>query len=263
MNNLSRVIKFFNRPIKMMWLVLFMMVTAYQFLGAIVDTLDWSLASVLQIIKSPRIETVVDQVDELRSHGDDVDPDLNCSDLKNQWQPGENTYFENNKIKLQDVTAGAVFLKNKVSSFVSLELEFKSSISTGINTNISFENDDGELRYSIGDGDFRTIRYFYLSGGKITNRRRTILPLDIDNRNNLGFKIDIIEQGKINKAISSFKNGDEPAVNLDDVIIPNPKKIHIKVGFGFNAGESNNKEAYIELVTCKIKESPPSKILDQ
>ena len=44
------------------------------------------------------------------------------------WSPDLNTYIQDNKIRLKEgKTAGAIILKNPVSSFLGFEIKFKSS----------------------------------------------------------------------------------------------------------------------------------------
>lgn len=195
---------------------------------------------------------------------------VNCSNLKELWRPDENVYFDGNKIKLKDgAMAGSIIYKDKVSSFLNIELVFRSILSSGVNTNLAFENNDGELKYAIGDGDFKTIRYFYNDHRVLTPRdiKETFLDSNINNSENIGFKLNIIEQKGSNKAVSSLTytnvDGKNNPINLEDIIITNPQKLYLSMGFGLDAHkESENKNAYIEVISCSLLEELPSKILN-
>ena len=231
----------------------------------------WLIDSGKQFVNNPDIATITRSLEnfnksETRSSTFSTD----CSNLVDQWQPGKNIYFDvDNKIKLKDDNiAGAIFLKDSVSTFLTFEIKFRSSLVTGINTNISLKNDDGELKYAIGDGDFETIRYSYIPHTGEIHKERSILSSEIDNGEEIGFKINIVETGGINKVISSLVYKDilkkDVVYNLEDLIIKNPQKIFLTVGFGLDARkEINNKDAYIEILSCNITEASPSKILDQ
>jgi|GEM_PF-3336752 len=192
-----------------------------------------------------------------------IDENIDCSNIEEQWRADENSYIEGNKIKLiSGADAGSIFLKDFISEFLNFEIGFKSFLNSGINTNLAFKNRDGELRYSIGDGDFRTIRYSY--GG---NLQKTILPEEIDNNQNIGFRLSIQEQSQKNKVISALtyfnKAGQQRAINLNDIEISNAKSLYLIIGFGLDAGKELEKnKAYIKIESCHIKEIGPSKILN-
>ncbi len=225
----------------------------------------WAKRTATDFSRYPHAETISARVGDLINPETKKDNSIDCSNLADQWAPGDNIIFEGNKIKLKEgATAGAIVFKNRVSSYSSLELEVRSNLTTGINTNISFENEDGELRYSIGDGDFKTIRSYFISKSKVLIKNRKILPFDMDTKEPLGFKVNIVEQGGENKAVASLRIPGHPVNNLEDITIPNPTKIYLKIGLGLNADkEPDVQNAYIELVSCKITESQPSKVLDQ
>src|SRR3989344_5153142 len=117
----------------------------------------WYIKTGVNFYNDPRISTVTESLANLSGLANK--DTFNCSTLKDNWEPDTNTYFEDNKIKLKNgASAGTIFLKNGASSFLNLQLKFKSSMITGINTNISFKNGDDEVKYAIGDGDFKTVR---------------------------------------------------------------------------------------------------------
>lgn len=258
---------FLHKPIKIIWIVLGVLVAVPSIILGVL----WYIDSAKKIIESPNLGTVISSLKKFNSAEISKNTlTIDCSNLLDQWQPGEHIYFdEENKIRLKEgEVAGAIFLKNKVSSFLTFEMEFKSSLETGINTNISFKNNDGDLKYAIGDGDYRTIRSTYKTKEQEIKKERTILPVEIDNGHNIGFKINIIERGGSNKAVSSLVyqdvNGNNTTADLEDMVIPNPDKIFLSIGFGLDARkEPENKDAYIEMVSCNIVEAHPSKVLDQ
>ncbi len=192
-----------------------------------------------------------------------INENIDCSNIKERWRADENSYIEDNKIKLVGgADAGSIFLKDFISEFLNFEISFKSFLSSGINTNLAFKNRDGELKYSIGDGDFKTIRYSY---GK--NLQKTILQEEIDNSKNIGFRLSIQEQSQKNKVISVLtyfnKTGQQRAVNLNDIEISNAKSLYLIIGFGLDAGKELEKnKAYVKIESCNIKEIGPSKILN-
>jgi len=258
---------FLRKPIKTIWVILGVLVAVPPMIFGIL----WYIDSAKKFIQSPNLGTVISSLKEFNNiENSNNTLTIDCSDLLNQWQPGEHIYFdEENKIRLKEgKVAGAMFLKDKVSSFLTFEMKFKSSLETGVNTNISFKNKDGNLKYAIGDGDYKTIRSIYKTEGQEDIKERTILPAEIDNSYDIGFKINIIERGGSNKAISSLVyqdvNGNSATTDLEDMVIPNPNKIFLSIGFGLDARkEPENKDAYIEILSCGIVEAHPSKLLDQ
>lgn len=194
---------------------------------------------------------------------------IECSNIKTYWSPDLNTYIQDNKIRLKEgKTAGAIILKNPVSSFLGFEIKFKSSLLSGINTILSFRNSDGNLKYAIGDGDFRAIRYSYTDKtGVIRVREVSKLPVRINNEKEIGFKLSTIEkaQSTLASGVISYYDayGQLHNWDLEDINIPNPKQLYLNIGFGLNAGlEPDNKSAYLELLSCSIIQTDPSKLLN-
>ena len=192
-----------------------------------------------------------------------------CSNIKTYWRPDLNTYIKDNKIHLKEgKTAGALILKNPVSSFLGFEIAFKSSLITGVNTILSFRNSDGNLKYAIGDGDFRAIRYSYTNSAGIMNVREvTKLPVRINNEKEIGFKLNTIEkvQSTLASGVVSYYDsyGQLHNQDLKNIVIPNPKQLYLNIGFGLNSGlEPNNKNVYLELLSCSIIQTEPSRLLN-
>ena len=132
----------------------------------------WTADTVKDLRDKPTLATISESFGKFHLKNDKTNENkIDCSNLNELWRPDENTYFEDNKIKLKNgEIAGSIFYKNKVSSFLNLELTIKSFLTTGINTNFAFKNNDGELKYAIGDGDFKTIRYLYEDNLALTSK---------------------------------------------------------------------------------------------
>lgn len=183
-----------------------------------------------------------------------------CSNLKEKWEPDSNTRFEGNKVKLKDhASAGIVFLKENPKSLLNLRINFKSSMKTGINTNISFKNGNDEVKYAIGDGDFRTIRYYRSNDGGPTYilKNETRLNPEIDNQYGIEFTMGIAKQAQGNRMLGSLAYGKnfENTSDLEDIIIKNPERISLTLGLGLDGkkeSESGRSDVYIELGSCNI-----------
>ena len=194
---------------------------------------------------------------------------IECSNIETYWSPDLNTYIKNNKIYLKEgKTAGAIILKNPVSSFLGFEIKFRSSLLTGVNTILSFRNSDGNLKYAIGDGDFRTIRYSYTDKiGIMSTREITKLAVRINNEREIGFKLSTIEkaQSTLASGVISYYDalGQLHNQDLENINITNPEQLYLNIGLGLNAGlEPNNKNVYLELLSCSIIQTEPSKLLN-
>ncbi len=195
---------------------------------------------------------------------------IDCANIAEYWRPDKNVYFEGNKIKLRSgEAAGSIFFKDQVSNFLNFEIVFRSSLKSGVNANISFLNKyGGELRYSVGDGDFKTIRSFYLKDFMVEDNKEFILLNEINNAEDIGFKIDIVERKNASQALGSLTYHDQEkefySLDFGDMIIP--RGTYLSVGFGLNAGKEpagdGSAEPYVEIQSCALKENTPSKILN-
>jgi len=227
-----------------------------------------NLASVIKSFDLRRLD--IRQQDEKTVSVVNSDEMVDCTNIAEHWRPDENVYFEENKIKLKsEGEAGSIFFKDQVSNFLNFEIVFKSSLKSGVNTNISFINKyGGELRYSVGDGDFKTIRSFYLKDFVVEDNKEFILLKEMDNAEDIGFKIDIVERKNAGQALGSLTYYDKEkefhSLDFGDMIIP--RGTYLSVGFGLDArkeptGEGSG-ESYVEIKTCALKENTPSKILN-
>lgn len=186
----------------------------------------------------------------------------NCSDLNNKWEPDSNTKFEGNRIKLKaGESAGTIFLKDDPKSLLNFRIKFKSTMKTGINTNISFENGNDSVKYAIGDGDFRTIRYYRSdnNGPTYILDSETRLSPEIDNQYSIEFTMGIVKLAQGNKMVGSLiygKDGINPA-DLEEIVIKNPERISLTLGFGLEGKkelENDLGDIFIELESCEISE---------
>ena len=201
--------------------------------------------------------------------GEETDSVLNCSDPNLHWRPDLNTFIKNNKIFLKaEKSAGTIVLREPVSSFLGLELQLKSLMQSGINIIISFKNSDGTLKYAIGDGDFRTIRYSYTDKNGIL-RIQEVLKLgnSIYNANEIGFKLTTLEKtdSTLASAIVSYYDiyGRLHNQDLEDINIPNTQQVYLNIGIGIDARQEIQKQdAYIELLNCSIMQTKPSRLLN-
>lgn len=198
------------------------------------------------------------------------DKTIDCTSIAEHWRPDENIYFEGNKIKLKNGgVAGSLFFKDRVSNFLNFEIVFRSFLKSGVNANISFlDKYGGELRYSVGDGDFKTIRSFYLKDSVVEDNKELILLSEVNNAEDIGFKIDIVERKDAGQALGSLTYYDKERkfYSLDFKDMTVPRGTYLSVGFGLDARkepmEEGAEESYVEIKTCAVKENTPSKILN-
>ncbi|MDP3763791.1 MAG: hypothetical protein Q8Q92_04085 [bacterium] len=185
-----------------------------------------------------------------------------CSDLEDKWELDSNTKFEGNRIKLKaGESAGTIFLKDDPKSLLNFRIKFKSTMKTGINTNISFENGNDSVKYAIGDGDFRTIRYYRSdnNGPTYILDSETRLSPEIDNQYSIEFTMGIVKLAQGNKMVGSLiygKDGINPA-DLEEIVIKNPERISLTLGFGLEGKkelEEDLDDIFIELESCEISE---------
>ena len=162
-----------------------------------------------------------------------------------------------------------MLFKDQVSNFLNFEIVFRSSLKSGVNTNISFmDKHGGELRYSVGDGDFKTIRSFYLKDFIVEENKEFVLLDEINNAEDIGFKVDIVERKNAGQALGSLTYYDNKnefhSLDFKDMTIP--RGTYLSVGFGLDARKEPSGEgtggSYLEIKTCALKENTPSKILN-
>jgi len=262
----------------------------YNFLGALVGIFTFVSLSIFvyDLIKNPELtwsekikkavslsslsilESVRDKTTETIHIIEKDDILVDCSNLNSDWTSGSGLIFEERKIKLRpEKTAGAAFLRNPISTFFNLELNFRSLMESGINVIISFYNSHGELRYAIGDGDFKTIRYMFIDNAGYV-RVMEVIKLDspIDNSGNIGLKISTIEKVDSGLSVATLtyqdSTGKTRTNDLGDLIIPKSQQLYYNVGLGINASlePHNIGNVYMEVQNCRIKEIPPSELLN-
>ncbi|MEX2145336.1 MAG: hypothetical protein WD712_03150 [Candidatus Spechtbacterales bacterium] len=195
---------------------------------------------------------------------------FDCSNLDSDWVSGSGLRFEERKIKLQPgKLAGAAFLRNPISIFFNFELNLRSVLKSGINTNLSFYNSQGELRYAIGDGDFNTVRQMFIdNAGYVRTMEVTKLEVPIDNTYDVGLKISVVEKTDSRVAIATLTYRDSLGKthtrDLENLIIPKSQQLYHNVGLGINASLElyNLENAHMEIKTCKIKEVSASELLN-
>ena len=226
-----------------------------------------NLASVIKNIDLKKLD--IGQKDEeiVSAVNDEA---IDCTNVAEYWRPDGNIYFEENKIKLKNKgEAGSIFFKDQVSNFLNFEIVFRSFLKSGVNANISFVNKyGGELRYSVGDGDFKTIRSFYLKDFIVEDNKELILLDEINGAEDIGFKVDIVERKNASQALGSLtyygKEKEFHSLDFGDMVIP--RGTYLSVGFGLDAKKEpmveGAGESYVEIKTCALKENTPSKILN-
>ena len=242
---------------------LYLLVTVIQFTTLIILVL--SIVGNIAGSTAPMLATIVISAD----NDDEKKGELNCSDSSLQWRPDLNTYIKENRIYLKDDKhAGTIILKDPVSSFLGFEISFKSSMSTGINTILSFKNSEGTLKYAIGDGDFKTIRYSFTDKtGILQILETTKLPTSINNQEEIGFKLNTLEkaQGTLVSSTISYTDlyNQNNNKDLNDINITSPKQLYLNIGFGIDANlEDSASQAYLEITNCSIEQNEPSKLLN-
>ncbi|OGZ58227.1 MAG: hypothetical protein A3F94_02550 [Candidatus Spechtbacteria bacterium RIFCSPLOWO2_12_FULL_38_22] len=261
---------------------LYLLVTVIQFTTliilvlSIVGNIAGSTAPMLATIVNSdltvleKVKTVTGFTKIISADNDDEKKgELNCSDSSLQWRPDLNTYIKENRIYLKDDKhAGTIILKDPVSSFLGFEISFKSSMSTGINTILSFKNSEGTLKYAIGDGDFKTIRYSFTDKtGILQILETTKLPTSINNQEEIGFKLNTLEkaQGTLVSSTISYTDlyNQNNNKDLNDINITSPKQLYLNIGFGIDANlEDSASQAYLEITNCSIEQNEPSKLLN-
>lgn len=225
-------------------------------------------ASVIKSIDLKKLD--IGQKDEKIASPAVDDKTIDCANIAEHWRPDENIYFEGNKIKLKNGgVAGSMLFKDQVSNFLNFEIVFKSFLKSGVNANVSFLNKyGGELRYSIGDSDFKTIRSFYIKDSVVEDNKEFVLLDEINNAEDIGFKVDIVERKNTGQALGSLTYHDKEkefhSLDFKDMAIP--RGTYLSIGFGLDARKEpsgeGTEESYLEIKTCALKENIPSKILN-
>lgn len=262
----GRIRRIFFGPLKGFWAVVGKLTIAVTAIG----TLSWFVITLVQFANNPSLATLTGRIGELGGSTERTESlSIDCSDVENQWRAGKNAYIDGNKVRLREgEIAGSIFFKDTVSNFLDFEITFRSFLKSGINTNFSFKNSDGELKYAIGDGDFKTVRHSYSTERRVMKSEKLTLPEEIDNNQDIGFEITIVEKKEGYEAISLLtyydSTGRPNAEDLKNMVISNPQALYLAVGFGLDARrEPKNKDAYVEIVSCVITERAPSKNLNQ
>ncbi|OGZ61160.1 MAG: hypothetical protein A2919_00975 [Candidatus Spechtbacteria bacterium RIFCSPLOWO2_01_FULL_43_12] len=259
----------------------------YNFLGAFITIFTFVSISIFvyDLVKNPELswsekikraaslsllESVKEKTTETVRVVEANENSINCSDLNSGWLSGSGLIFDDRKIKLRpERTAGAAFLKDPISTFFNFELNFRSVMESGVNVNISFYNSQGELRYAVGDGDFKTVRYMFIDNAGYV-RVMEVLKLDtpIDNSDSIGLKISTVEKVDSRLAVATLTYKDSlgkiRTSDLENLIIPKSQQLYLNVGLGINASlEPHNVDnVYMEVQNCSIKEIPPSELLN-
>lgn len=262
--------------------VLYIGLTLGQFIAlillllSIVANMAGSTTPMLATLINPRL-TLVERVKTITGFTGNIEIDrddrdsefLDCSDATLHWRPDLNTYVKGNAIWLKDGRrAGTIILKDAVSSFLGFEIKFSSSMQSGINTILSFKNSTGTLKYAIGDGDFKSIRYSFTDNkGLLQVMETTKLLVNIDETKEIGFKLNTLEKAESTLATGTVTYqdiyGQTHSQDLKDINITSPKQLYINIGLGIDARrEGNTRNAHIELINCSIVQTEPSKLLN-
>jgi len=217
-----------------------------------------------------KIKTITGFTDKIEVEKEEINNIvLQCSSPSLHWRSDLNTYVNDNELFLKEgKSAGTIILKEPVSSFLGFEITVASSMQSGINTIISFKNSGGNLKYAIGDGDFKTIRYSYTDkNGVMLVQETTKLENSIHNEREIGFKLTMIEKANstLSSAVLSYYDiyGRLHNVDLENIQIPDPKQLYQSIVLGIDAGlETQRQDSSIKLLGCSIIQTEPSKLLN-